>query len=654
LATKARNYRDELFTALVLSGRSTEALELVDLMLTTERRVSALCRVAQALTHESSRYAVAPILFRAEQIAEGIRDIWSYSRAFNLLLQAVLAGRDWDEAIRIAYRFGDARERIEALGTVVLAMAAAGESVRMHEVIVRCLDLAKRIGYRVALDQPFRMAIGADMSTSPTAVLSGPTPTGATNESLAMAFSVLVSIGRGDVDKAGSVSHRIHNPALEVMTLVELARYWAATGSETAAKPLLESLPAILERISDPISKTDCLIAISLLLAQIGDRSRAIELLSAASNASSNSGHMTVLDDLPSRVSAVAGLAEDVWALGNPGTAVTILEQAIQMTRGGPNREHRQTCLRNIADIASTMGRDELAGELLVEAGGAPLALFEDIDAVLEMLNRAGDVKGAVDLLVSDRYLDNLIKKKAWDDAIDFARSETSKKAPYDATLNEKTWPHTRSVPETAAATELKQQLYLQKRATRSLTVVRGLIRAGERSRAHALVSETLPLLPQIAEASVRATTMAASAEAVAQLGDVSVTVNLIHETLDLSHVLAIGDQLDVLNVLVLAAQQVGQVGVAISIIERLTMIVSAAPDSASKARALRYVVRALARVKSSARLQEIIQTEWMQLETRDELIALLPLASPLVVDGSVGAYLTSSFEWVDEFVSIT
>jgi hypothetical protein len=58
--------------------------------------------------------------------------------------------------------------------------------------------------------------------------------------------------------------------------------------------------------------------------------------------------------------------------------------------------------------------------------------------------------------------------------------------------------------------------------------------------------------------------------------------------------------------------------------------------------------------VKSSARLQEIIQTEWMQLETRDELIALLPLASPLVVDGSVGAYLTSSFEWVDEFVSIT
>ena len=426
LATKARNYPDPLFSLLVLRGRGPEALELVDLVQTPDGKVAALCRIAQAIMIDSGRHLNADsILLRAEEVTDSIGDSWTYGRAFKLLIGVALLGRNWDEAIRIAFKFGDGRERVEALGSVIQALAAAGESERMIVVIEKYRGLAGSIGYHGRLESAFQTAVDP---------IAGSAPSRAEPDAMALTVSVL--IGRGHVDDAASMMSRIGDAGLELTARIALARYWINSGERTLAKPLIEALPALCARIRDTSSKIDGLVSVALLLAEVGERSQAVEIFRAASHDGADRAQLSILDDVPSRVAAVAALVEDVATLGNVDAAVTILQEGVRMARDDRDPDHRHAALMNIGDVAARIGRDDLAGDLLVEAGGAPLALFGDIDAVLDALNRAGQTYRAITLLVSDRYLESLLAKRDWRSALTFARSEASKKDIDDAEKN--------------------------------------------------------------------------------------------------------------------------------------------------------------------------------------------------------------------------
>jgi hypothetical protein len=653
LATKARNYADELFTLLVLTGRSSEALELVDLMPTAERRITALCRIAQALIQGADRRLAETILVRAEQLAESLRDIWSHSHAFRLLLRVTLAGRDWDESVRVAFRLGDARERVDALGAVIQAVAAAGDSDRMVVLIGKYFDLARQIGYRGRQEGALQAVLAHDGGQfASAAATQHPRVTPATDDSHSFAASVL--IGRGDIDGATAITHRIRDPYLELTTLIDLARHGLRAAKHTTTRPIIDTLPEICTRISDATWRTEGTISLSLLMAEAGNRSGAIEFLAAASRGRMSGSHVAVLDDLPARVSAVAALAEDVAAVGNGDSALAIVEEAVTMTRDSANLEHRKACLKDIADVAARTGRDELAGDLLVEAGGAPLALYGDIDAVLEALYSIGNVKGAIDLLVSDRYLDSLLEKQNWDGAIEFARSRTSKKTTYDKTLGNTATAPAAPLSPAPAASDHEHQRYLQKRVSRSLVVARALLDARDMSRARAIVDEVLPLLPTIQGSSIRAPATARCADVLARLDEVGTAVVLMQDALGMSQRLVFADKLDVLIALLPTALDTRQVGLATSIVDKLTDAAADTQDHSAKTLALRYVVRALARVKSASRLHELVYAEWTRMQTRDEIVAVLPLASALVAeDSSAGKFLVGSFEWVDEFLAV-
>jgi hypothetical protein len=666
LVTKARSYPDELFTILGLKHREKEALELIELLPTAERQTVALCRLGAVLALGPGREREAQaILIRAQESAQRVEDKWAHLKVFNLLMEVWLQAGRWDEALSVAYSVGDSWGRVEALASVVEALAASGERERFLEVRKSYRRLTQQVNHPssrdtilYALDELFSEPEAWSRIARESVRSGSPRERARQLEVLAKAL-----VGMNRLESAELLIQQLQDDSCKAACLLVVARHWLRSGNVDIAKHVLAQAIKSVENMADRARASGLIISTSLLMAAIGDRQGALRLLKElAQGGEGPSPIVQVIDDVGRRVAALVALARELAALGQAEAAKQLLMETTLIARSAGPASVRAESLKEIADALFTMGDQEQAAVLYVEAGGAPLASHKylDKDKAIRVLSNLGKNREAIRLEAMDNRFHVHVSERRWEEAIEFARGAAA------LSILDETF---RQSPESYYEVEQARRSINEKSVTRSILILQAMVKAGDILAAREFLQEVYGLLVpswrerwrgfsgrrgrDIIRPDNVARALPSIIEIAMKLRQVSLLMDALQNLLSLLDFLAPEERPDVLYQLISPLMEAGQSAAALSMVDKLAELAALSTEPAAQIKALRTLAKAWVQARQPQRLVELVESRWMQATTREQLLHLLPLASGLIAGAPHTASLfTSSFTWVDDFLA--
>lgn len=628
LTSSVREYPEQLYTLLVVRGRYKNAIEIVEEFSDVIVQARALYRIAQALSYiEPHNRDVLPVLARARDTALQIPDSWQQADTLVVITRELAASKAWAEAISTAYRIGSPPRKVLALNSVLEAMACVGERQLFFEHSRAVKRLAAFCGI------PWE---GEQIYSKMQSFLSKPT----------VSPQVLK-----DIDYA---SESIRACKALISLCPELLLRRMSKEMEVAPSKPLRSIYTCLVR---EICKTrpehavlvnwDCLRTLSDdSLDEIVERSLLLSLGPLSSSASailSRSLSLTpVITDGWARVEALMTFDEDLRDL--EGTSSNerhddVLSAAVRVARTVHPLSSRNELLHELASAYVRLGWKDEAGRLEVEAGGGPLVVSEaeDLQETFTELTSQGNVTEAVDLQRSDRYFEQLLDRRNWDEALEVIRELdfTSKEADELAQLSRRGYDYL-SQDERKRSDKLNWKLKHHEHnrlrcATRTATIVRAMIANGRSMLALTLISRALAYAQEVRIASERIVAMDAVFVAAVDAGARDIACTCEVELLRVSHErTSYLDWVSTLGRLIDGMLRLGYEARARRVLDELTEQLSGANGEKYRCSVLRVIARSCWRLKEMSRCIDLIDQEWGAAGSAGDLLQLFPLASTI------------------------
>lgn len=288
LASRAKHYPDELFTMLVLMQREREAIELVDFLPRPEHRAIALRRIGEALACKSGCNQEAhAVLKRAEAIVYTINDKWDRARVRYGIIDAMARAEQWDEAVNLAYSMDDARDRVEALATIVEILATIGEKDRLISLLSKVKTLSKFIGYNWEYVLIFEMITDALNGIRSWDEVTAELWKTKDVKQRTKNFTVLAKAlaGAKHHDKAAAVIYMLEDNLARQNILIAVSRSFISLKEYSSAIPLLNDAIYAANTIENKKERSDVLVSIALALAEIGNPEASVRLLAKLAHA---------------------------------------------------------------------------------------------------------------------------------------------------------------------------------------------------------------------------------------------------------------------------------------------------------------------------------------------------------------------------------
>ena len=619
LIGKAKLYPEELFTLLVLKHRDREAIELVEFLPNPETKVVALCRTAQALGYTGRGQEALTTLRRAASIARDVHDKWEHVKVFRMLARTLAELGEWDEAVDVAYELGDSIGRVNALAMVAEELAVAGEKERFEQLVEKIKHLAGLIGYnweQEATSHTMMRILGGSENWNQIineTWLSGKSKLSEKN--IVMLSKALVGAGHQRV--ARSMVYIVDGTSYKSEILVSVAKQLAKSDDRASVSHLLEEMVEYARATKGP-EKIDTLISAALYNSAIGRREAAARLLADSLPA------MQVVDDSNERIHTFVAFAEEIADLGGLDSARPVLVEAQGLGIKIRDEQDRSMGLKVIADAYARLGDDVAATDLYTQSGWAPLALLDsdNIEQIANELVAQGYVQQAVDLLMTDKHLEQLVQQKKWNEAIESARKATN--------------------PERQAA--------------RTAVVARSALRMGERGLALKFLKEAIDIAAHISKRNSRVQVYLSIIAVAAESGSVDDVVKLSDEVIaSISLFQETKEKVDVLYLIAMSLAGVGLKDLGFTIVNDMMRIVANVGDYTVRSYAFRKLSKAMTRYEDLERLIALIQQHFLRVTIRDEALKLLPTVSGLISRDPETIYnFTQSFTWVDDFLKVT
>jgi len=656
LVSKTRSYPDELFALLVFKQREREALELVELLPKAENKVVALYRIGEALAQYRGRDNEALLVMqRAESLINAIENKWIRAKVHLGLVERLAGISQWDEAIRVAYKMGDSRDRVKALATIAEFMSASGEKERFSGLIEKFARLTLLIGYKweheKILDYMNEIFSRPENWESIANLVWQTSISNERQRNMTMLAKALVGLNQLTVAK--SVAYLVDDVYYKLDILLAVARQLAKEANYSACLEIVEQIISTSKDMDEHL-RTKVLIPASLLLASMGKQEVAIQQLTQYSHS------LHILTDDIETITALIKFAEDVAEWEEQESAKTILLEASSLARTIYDMQDRTRMLRYVADALARLGEDTIAVNIYLEAGAAPLVQFGDLDTLLEVLLREGQIDTALNLLTNDRYLKDLVEKKKWQEAIDFARGrkERTEIEEEKELLKKK---EVSGYLTRAEEERLRKLLFNEKnplltnRIARTILIVESMLRAGERIMASQLLKEAIEIADHVKEVKYRAATFVSIIQAAAKLDSTDIVIQFSYEVLNLMKTFQEpSEQLDTLYKIVAPLEKVHQSVLVTQTLDKLLNLLSESGEQADQGDNLRKVAKALAYSDKADLLIELIHSHWLQATTRDRVLQLLPMASGLIArEPKTISLFMQSFTWVDTFIKV-
>ncbi len=246
-------------------------------------------------------------------------------------------------------------------------------------------------------------------------------------------------------------------------------------------------------------------------------------------------------------------------------------------------------------------------------------------------------------LKISDQYFSEAIGSGDWDEAAELIESLrtppkeleeidalTEKRRLGDFTVRERLDELNRLEDEYNAAVD--------SRAERMSTLSRAMFAAGERRRARVLLSDARVYANNVRLPNQRIAMLETVFQAAAETGDEAMVFSLSSEMVPMSRVAStpISEHASMFGRLIAGLVRTGQKWAAGKLIE--TELDPGGNRTASPAEhyfVLRTLARSLWRTGDTNRCMELIHRQWLAASNRNELLALLPLASTLICSDS-------------------
>jgi Trypsin-like peptidase domain len=255
----------------------------------------------------------------------------------------------------------------ERLGNDLAAVSQLGQAERLNRAAGRP-DLGTAV--RLAKSRDALRDRSSSLSSAALTVLAATNwrkaaalAHGAGDGSVAVVAGHLVETAQEDLGPASAVTHLIKAPSYAApafcqLALAQHARGQPAPAEETAALALAEA-----RKVDDLPARVTCLTQVAAALTTIGHPSVAGEALAHAAEAAHQ-----IVDDR-SRVACLMRLAAPLASGQGPGSALTVVDEALAIARGVDDPARAAALLTVIAssDGGGLIGHDDRA-DLLLEA----------------------------------------------------------------------------------------------------------------------------------------------------------------------------------------------------------------------------------------------------------------------------------------------
>lgn len=269
--------------------------------------------------------------------------------------------------------------------------------------------------------------------------------------------------------------------------------------------------------------------------------------------------------------------------------AVKVLEEA------GKKAENIVS-LRKVADAMVRLGEESVAMNLYYKAGYAPIASIgsEDLERTIKKLEHKGKQRDAFllfyELTEKDEYLEGLVKKGKWQEAIESVRTFRSDSM----------------------------------RLMKTLTVIKALIDLNEKRLANQIFDALINEKQDIKNIKEREIAFASVAAVAVRLNRIEIAIQFAGEITTLAQDLQL--LWEKLTVLLSAARiltKVRRQAESLSLIEESLRLVTEIEDLSHRADVLKKVAITLAQAGEQERLLRLTQQYWSQATTRDEAFRL-------------------------------
>jgi len=503
-------------------------------------------------------------------------------------------------------------------------LAAAGERERFGRLAEKVKLLAGLIGYDWEHEVVSRAMLRIlDGSEDWERIVQETWPAGKSKQSeqnIVMLSKALV--GAGQQGAARSMVYMVDAPRYKSEILASVIKRLAKSGEGPSALQLVVEMVESARAAQGP-EKTDTLSSAALFSSAPGRPEEATRLLADSLPA------MDVVDDSEERIQSFVAFAEEIADLSrsdllSKSLAKRVLEEARAVAVKIRDRQDRSTGLKIIADAYARLGDDAAASDLYTQAGGAPLALLgsENIEQIMNVLEAQGYVQQAIELSLNDKYLEQLVWQKRWQEAIEAAREVTS--------------------PE--------------RRAAQTAVVARSVLRMGERDRALKFLKESVGVAADISKQKNRMQVYLSIVAVAAELGSVDDVVKLSNEVIaSIDLFPETKEKVEVLYQIAISLAGVGLKDSGLNIVNDMMDIVANVGDYTVRSYALKKLSNVMARYEDIERLTDLIQQHWLRVTIRDEALKLLPTATGLISRDPKTIYnFTQSLTWVDDFLKVS
>lgn len=629
LASRARYYPDELFTLLVLKQRDNEAQELVEFLPTPESRAMALCRIAEALAYDTERRQKALTIFQqAVGVANTIRDKWEHARVFRALAVTLAEVELWDIAIEAANSIGDLRDRVETLAIIFQETIAAGEREkgemllqefsRYAQLTRHFLDYEPTLyALKEVLERPSEWQI----------VIRDIWKIHSSNQRAKHLAAISNAfVGLGKYESAKSIAYMTKDRHFELKVLISIARRFVSLRDKSSTMKVIEEILEMKKYVAQG-EDVDTISVLALLFAASGERERAISILMRSTQINQT------VDNVIDRARALIDFAADIGTLINQATARRVLLEAVTVVHGIKDYQERAKTLKKVADTMTQIGDEVTAVKIYIEAGYAPLAIFGDLEASVAILMSQGiyGQSSAIGLMGKERFLEDLLQKRKWNKAIEWARNKDLNKSK-------------------------DKEPRFALRSVYTLVIIRTMHRMGEQNRARSLLNEALEVAYRIKDKKEKISTLVSIVEAAGDLEVLNIVVKLSGEILnDIKYFIDIREKFEILCQIAAALYKVRQEAFANSITEDLTRMVPGPEEPMLRIEALKKIANVLAYKHDPVTLIKFVQDSWSNTTKLEVALQLLPITSGLFIrhPNTIDTFI-QSFTWTDDILKVS
>ena len=231
-----------------------------------------------------------------------------------------------------------------------------------------------------------------------------------------------------------------------------------------------------------------------------------------------------------------------------------------------------------------------------------------------------GLTRQGIDLLLTDKYIEQLVQQKRWNKAIELARDSKT--------------------PE--------------RKAARTVVVIRSLLRMGERGLALTLLKEAVGVAANISHKKNRMQVYISILVVAAESESIDVVIELSNEVIASLKVFPdVREKSEVLYQISMSLAGVGLKDFGSAIVNDL--VSTGVDDYTIRSDALRKLSRVMIKYQDLERLIALIHQHWLGVTIRDEALKLLPAVTGVISrDAETINNFTQSFAWVDEFLNVT